>query len=235
MSVRVVGADVEDADWARLFGDHGDRAGRLVILGTSGWGRTLVSLVEALNRWGASIELLGMIDDDPQDLDLLEPINTTFLGGLDLLDGLDASFVLGSTDIAQRRLHDRRATSAGLEAMTLIHPETALGPDFTVGQGSVIIESRLSIGVTLGRHCVIEDTRVGHDVVLDDFAWVENGNTLGGDARIGNGAVLGIGAVVASGISVGSDAVIRGGTVLDSDVPNGAHVRGLPGSLDREA
>jgi len=81
----------------------------------------------------------------------------------------------------------------------------------------------------VGRHVVImPNVTLTHDDVLDDFATIAAGVSLGGTVSIGSAAYIGMNASVRQGLTVGADATVgMGAAVLDS-VPSGATWVGVP-------
>lgn len=83
--------------------------------------------------------------------------------------------------------------------------------------------------VRIGRHVAIRDhVSIGHDTIIEDFAFVGTGARVGGYCRLERGAYIGTGAMLREHIRVGEFATVGMGAVVVRDVPDGATVAGNP-------
>lgn len=139
-------------------------------------------------------------------------------------------FVVSVADPAARRRLAEQMSRAGLVPRTVAHPLAAVGPETSVGPGSVLLAGAyVSSSVVLGRHVHVNyNATVGHDSVLEDCVTVYPGANVSGDVRIGSGASVGSNACVLQGLEVGADAFVGAGAVVTRSVPAGAVVVGAP-------
>lgn len=205
-------------------------SGRLVIVGAGGFGREVIDIVEALNDAGATLELLGFVDDGSVDETLLRRRGYGVVGRTADLPGLDAAYVIAIGDGHARARIDEELTRAGCEAATLIHPSVTIGGDSRIGEGCILAAgSRVTTNVTLGRHVQLHvNAAVGHDAVLDDCASVFPGATVSGNVHLGMAVTLGTGANVLPSVKVGDGAYVGAGAVVTRDVYAGATAVGVP-------
>ena len=83
--------------------------------------------------------------------------------------------------------------------------------------------------VRIGHHVAIRDqASIGHDTILEEFAFVGTGARIGGYCHLERGAYIGTGAMIREHIRVGAFATVGMGAVVVDDVPNGATVVGNP-------
>ncbi len=145
-------------------------------------------------------------------------------------DKADDDFVVAIADTSIRSRLAGALYERGLEARTIVHPRAVVGPDTTVGAGSVVLAlAHVSSSCRLGRHVQVNYTAsVGHDVLLDDFATVFPGANVAGGVHIGAGATVGSNACVLQGLSVGAHAYVGAGAVVTRDVAPGTTVVGVP-------
>ena len=113
---------------------------------------------------------------------------------------------------------------------TAIHPACLIGPETSIGAGSlvcagVIIQPSATLGdqVIANTGAIIE-----HDCEIGEGCHIAPGVRLAGAVRIGRGALVGLGAVVLPGVSVGEWAVVGAGAVVHRDVQAHAVVVGVP-------
>lgn len=208
----------------------------LVVIGAGGHGRETVSLLkEALNRGDKDWELLGVVCDTRPDSDLLSALGVDWLGPVEALRTISASFNVAIGDGHVRQRLQTRWQGAGLEPATLIHWSASVGFDVEIGRGcyigpltAVTTHIRLHDGVQVNSGCTIS-----HDVVLGEFATVAPGVRLTGGVVVEAGATVYAGATVLPRIRIGEGAVVGAGAVVASDVAPGTTVAGIPARLIR--
>jgi sugar O-acyltransferase (sialic acid O-acetyltransferase NeuD family) len=201
----------------------------LVIVGAGGHGREMLDIVEAINREHQRFDVRGFVADEAE-VELVARRGVPWLGGIDELKGIDASYVIGIGSSEARRRIDAELRDAGKEPATLIHPLASLGSDLRLGAGVVAAAgARLTTNVTMGRHSQLNvNAVVSHDCDVGAYVTLSPGVLVNGDCRIGDGAFLGTGAVVVRGHSVGAGAVIGAGAVVVDDVPERVTAKGVP-------
>ena len=113
---------------------------------------------------------------------------------------------------------------------TVAHPSVTMGADCRVGPGSVLLANvALTTDATLGSHVVaMPHVTVTHDGVIEDFATLCAGVSLGGAVRVGRGAYLGMNASVRQRVSVGERCVVGMGAVVLTSIADGSIVVGNP-------
>lgn len=143
--------------------------------------------------------------------------------------GVDA-VVLGIGAAERRRAVDVELAEAGIGLLSVVHPSVLCGPGVSLGDGAIVAP-----GVVLSRDVVVSRgsivnyaASVGHDGVIEDFAFIGPGAVLSGDVRVGGGALIGAGAVILPGRSVGEGATVGAGAVVTRDVAAGSVVAGNP-------
>jgi sugar O-acyltransferase (sialic acid O-acetyltransferase NeuD family) len=208
----------------------GDRSGTVVIIGGGGFGREVIDVVQAINDDGGTIELVGVIDDGLVETGLLDSLHVPLLGTTEVLQRIQARYVIAISSASARREINQRATDAGLVAATLIHPSATVGSLSSMEPGVVICsQASLTSNIHLGRHVHINpQTAIGHDVVVHDYTTILPAAVISGKVVLGEGATVGAGAVVIQGLTIGRDAMIGAGAVVTRDVEDSKTVKGVP-------
>jgi sugar O-acyltransferase (sialic acid O-acetyltransferase NeuD family) len=205
----------------------------IVIVGCGGHGREIFGIISAINEMNHDTwKILGFVDDAPQEINLrrLERLDTTLLGPLDELAGLEAHYVIGIGDPRIRALVAARLDPLEKPAAELIHPTATVGLDNSLGEGVVLFPgARITTNVTLGRHTHLsQNATVGHDSVLADHAQVNPLAAVSGDCKIGDAALIGTTAAVLQGLTIGARAIVGAGACVVRDVQGGTVVKGVP-------
>ena len=209
---------------------YGDGVGNgLILVAASG---LALETAEAARACGIRIE--GCADDDPALWGSLAGGWLKVLGGLDVVAAQeDCTLVLcaGRGVVRERmaaRLRDLGVTDD--RYASIVHPSVSLPESCSIGAGSVVLAgSVLTAAVRLGRHVVVmPHVTMTHDDVIDDFATLCAGVTLGGSVHVGSSAYLGMASSVRENVTVGVEATLAMGAVLVRDLPAGGVWAGVP-------
>ncbi|QYM65216.1 MULTISPECIES: acetyltransferase [unclassified Microbacterium] len=168
---------------------------RIIVIGAGGFGRETLDIVEALVAAGRDIDLVGVVDSGPSELDLgrLAERGIVYLGTEETWlpeSSGDEHFVVAIGAPAVREIVVRRLSDAGLRAATLIHPRAVIGSRAQIGEGVVVASGvQVSTNVTLGDHVHLNPASViGHDAALSDFVSVNPGAIVSGNVAVGPGS-----------------------------------------------
>ena len=141
-----------------------------------------------------------------------------------------ASYLVGIADPTVRLRLSALLEARGLRPVTLIHPRAIIGPDTTIGEGSLVLGgAHVSSSVRLGRHVQVHyNATVGHDAVLSDRVTVYPGANVSGSVLLEEDVTVGSNAVVLQGLKVGSGTFVGAGAVVTRDLEPGLVVVGAP-------
>ena len=187
----------------------GDQA--KVIIAAAKLGGTVVRAIyddDAL-RWGETVA----------GVPILGPLSKAESAGLPAVMGFDDP-------------HLRKAAAERLELrwVPVVHPRAYLEQSVEVGPGTVVLEGVVvQADAVLRRHVMVSaNVTISHDSFVDDFAQLWPGVVLAGTVNIGEGACLEMGALVIPNTHVGAWASIGPRAVVIHDVPDNAHMAGMP-------
>ena len=206
----------------------------LVIVGTGGQGRECLDIALAMIADGASLNVVGYVDDDPspESKALVEAMGFPILGNLEWLmsSGPRAGVIIGIGSGSVRSAIDRRFGERGLDSPVLVHPTATIGSLTSLGPGTCVWPgARLTTNVRAGRHVHInQNVTVGHDAVLGDYATLNPLAAASGAVTIGPGSTLGAGSVVLQGRQIGEGATVGASACVVRDVQNAQVVKGVP-------
>ena len=198
----------------------------LILVASSGLARETLEAV----RGAGGYEAIGFVDDNPVLWgELVDGVKV--LGNLDVVrDHPDAAVVLcvgkgGARESLATRLDLDEARYA-----TVIHPSVFVPPSCTIGAGSILLAGCvLTTSVTVGRHAVaMPNVTLTHDDVVEDFATLCAGVTLGGSVHIGARAYIGMNASILERLTVGANAVVGMGSVVLGEIPGNETWAGVP-------
>jgi len=203
---------------------------KLVIVGSGGFAREVLDVVEAINGVEQRWEFLGFLDDYKSDDPLIRRRGTRILGTSEMLADLDCEYVIAIADPAVRERIDGFATPLGRHAATLLHPEATLGSANSVEPGFIAMAgASVTTNVAIGRHTMLNPTAtVGHDAVLGSYVSLFPGAHVGGNVILEDGVTVGTGASVIQGLTVGRGSFVGAGAVVTRSVPAGVVVVGIP-------
>jgi sugar O-acyltransferase (sialic acid O-acetyltransferase NeuD family) len=216
------------------------RGSDLVIVGSGGFGRETAQAVLTLNARGAEWRLLGFIDDDPARHGL-QIDGIAVLGGRDLIERVpEASVVVCTGHPGNYVSRLRIVRELGLPPQryaTIIHPSAEVSASSSVGHGSVLLAHVvLTAAVRIGAHvAVMPQVTLTHEDVVDDFATIASGASLGGSVHIQQAAYIGAGALIGERRTVGAFSLVGMGAVVTHDVPSGEVWVGVPARQLRAA
>ena len=210
----------------------------LVIVGTGGFAKEVLWLLEDINKTTCEWNILGFVDKPNPAAD------KNFCGyrilGDDqwLLRRTDPVYVvlgIGNSNL-RRKLAEKYERNSNLCFPNIISKNALLSDRLSLGKGCIICAGAiLTVDIRLGDFVNINlNCTVGHDALLDSFATLHPGVNISGNVHVGTGTEIGTGTSIIQGISVGDDAVIGAGTVVIRDIKGHCTAVGNPAKILHE-
>ena len=205
---------------------------KVVIIGTGGFGREVLDVLEAVNQVSPTYEILGFITE-PGFQQPGEQINEApVLGYYDWLEAnrQDVRAICGVGSPPTRKRLIEKAEALGVEFFSVVHPRAILTRWVTLGSGTIITAGCiLTNNITLGNHVHLNlDCTVGHDAILKDYVTVSPGVHISGNVTLETGSFIGTGANIIEGKTVGAWSVVGAGSVVVKDIPANVTAVGIP-------
>lgn len=208
---------------------------RVVVVGGSGFGREALDVLEAMQRAGVDVDIVGVVDDGPTrtTVERLRARRMPYIGSVDAWlqnAPIGDQYVLGIGQPDVRRRLVVRLDDAERKAFTAIHPAATFGSACTLLDGAVVCAGAVvSTNVHLGRHVHLNaNATIGHDAVLEDFVSINPGAVISGEVVVQAGSLVGAGAVVLQGLTVGRGSLVGAAACVTRSVPLRVTAVGVP-------
>lgn len=196
----------------------------LLLLGASGLAREVLA--------AGITSVTGILDDD-------ETRHGTEIDGVPVVGVIadaahrpESLLVCIGDGAGRRRVVDRLCALGIHDAryQTFAARSARIGRTSDVGAGSILLDGVvITADARLGRHVVVmPHGTVTHDGVVEDYATLAAGVSLGGGVRIRDTAYIGMNASVRQGVVVGARATVGMGAVVLADVPPDETWVGVP-------
>ena len=154
----------------------------------------------------------------------------------DFVPCMGERYFIGFKGVQMAPLKDRLKSEFFIEFTSLIHPTAILSPTLNVGEGSVI-----GAGVVIGSHTVLGNhvvinrgATIGHDVSIEDYAFIGPSSVICGGVRIQEGATVFANATVIEDRVIGSHARIAAGAVCLTNALPYSLMAGVPAVMKKQ-
>jgi sugar O-acyltransferase (sialic acid O-acetyltransferase NeuD family) len=124
-----------------------------------------------------------------------------------------------------------KASEAGLETPSYVHPGAQVSPKVNIGDGVYILGGGTVMPeVNIESYSMISSgVDIAHHTDVKSGAFLSMGTTVGAKLVVGSEAFIGIGATVMTGVDrVGDGAMVGAGATVIDDVGAGETVAGVP-------
>lgn len=212
---------------------------KIVLIGAGGFGREVATIIEFINKYNPTYELLGFVDDNPKFVQGMTINGYPWLGNkewvLDHKDEVLCNCTIGDPSV--KALVQTSLEKQGVRFETIV----AIGayiftPLSDIGSGCVFYG-----GVTVSVNCKIgtgvllnQNVTVGHDAVIGDYTSIMPGTGISGGCKIGKEVSIGGHAFIVPERKIGDKAHIAAGSIVFTNVKSGTTVLGNPARRMKE-
>lgn len=207
----------------------------IAIFGAGGFGREVLTIINAINKIEPTYNVIGFFDDG---LTVGKDVNGhPVLGGMEALNcwskELDIVVAVGSPVIKCKIVETIKNSKIGFP--TLIHPQAIVGDSkfVKIGKGCIIcagciITTNIEIGnfVILNLGCT-----VGHDSIIGDYASFMPSVNISGEVNIAAGVYVGTGAKIINQLNIGENTTVGAGAVVVNNLPVNCTAVGVPAKV----
>jgi len=184
----------------------------VVIMGGLGSGLIVASVIADINAQEPTWDLRGFLND-------IEEVGSS-IGGYPVIGrtaeapdyaakGYHLHYAMRNAKYARSRIQRFKEMAIPDEAFaTFIHPVSHTSANGGIGHGSLLCaQVNLSFGATIGNHNhLYGNALIGHDTIVENFAWVANNSAVGARCVIGEGAHLGTNCSLREDVRIGVSA-----------------------------
>lgn len=194
----------------------------LIIAGT-GYPELASIAEESSTLDGQSVNLLGFLDDNPNNLSR-SLCGYEILGGFSFINRLKDVYVVNSiartTNLRKKTttiLHDFGASFTSIVHHTARCKYASIGLGTFIGP-YVVLEANS----TIANHCcILSHSVVAHDSYVSDYCFLGHGSKLQGSVFLEEQVFMGAGSVILPGVRIGQEALIGVNSTIISDVNTG--------------
>lgn len=209
---------------------------KLFIVGSGGFCKQVIEIVEQLNMDEKKYNLLGLIDDN-ECLIGTEVLGYSVLGNTDyLMDYAKHEEVYGVIAIANGQVREKISEKLTLvKWINLIHPHAVISNYIAMGKGNIICA-----GVVINPECYIANhchinigSTLGHDVHMQDFVTIMPGSRVSGNVELKKFSMVGAGSTIIQGLSIEGNVTIGAGAVVTKNTSANGLYKGVPAKREQ--
>ena len=203
---------------------------RLYVVGAGGFGREVAAWAKERPEYGRDWSIAGFLDARNDALAGYRGYAPVVSDPDAFIPERDDLVVLAIGDPATRIGLGRKLELRGAEFLTLIHPQSRIGPNSTLGIGCVLGPcAAVSCDAHLGKFVMMNvGAAVGHDATVGDGVSLQPYSVVLGFASVCEGAHIASHACILRGARVGEYATVGAGTVVLKSVAPHSTVFGMP-------
>jgi sugar O-acyltransferase (sialic acid O-acetyltransferase NeuD family) len=199
----------------------------IIIIGAGGHGKVIADIIEK-----SGDIVYGFLDDNKE-------VNTTIISNYKVIGKIedclelqkkfpDIFFIIAiGNNYIRNEIYEKYNS---LKYYTAIHPNSILGLDVEVQEGTVIMANAcINANTKIGKNCIINTgTIVEHDNIIEDNVHVSPNSTLCGTVTVGKFTHIGAGTTVKNNIKISKECIIGAGAVVVKNIEEKGIYIGIP-------
>jgi sugar O-acyltransferase (sialic acid O-acetyltransferase NeuD family) len=204
---------------------------QLLIAGAGGFGQVVADVALLLAETGASIEILGFVDDNCA-LWGSHVLGLPVLGPARGFTGIEYDGVIGAVGDNRKRseIYKHYRLYCNRPTPTLVHPTAYIARNVELGAGTVICAGAIvGTGSRVGENVILNTgCSVAHHCTVESHVHMAPGSRIAADVHVGEGTLVGVNACAIPQIKIGRWAKIGAGAVVTHPVADKQTVVGVP-------
>lgn len=204
--------------------------GKLAIVGSGGFAREILTLINAINSNTPQYEIVGFVGEDKSQSVHGYPV----IGNDDEVNLTQEplSIVIAVGEPGLKAKIRGKYNNPLISFPTLVHPSVIFGDkeSIKIGQGSIvcagcILTTDINIKdfVTLNLQCT-----VGHDTVIGNYSSFMPSVNISGEVDIKQGVYVGTGAKIINQVGIGEQTIVGAGAIVAKTLPANCTAVGVP-------
>lgn len=205
---------------------------KIAILGSGGFSREVLCLIQDINKESEQYEILGFIDNNLAKGTIINgyPVIGSDDEVINSNESLSLALAFGEPHLKEKVAN--KYSSNQFEFPTLIHPSVMIGfPEYVkIGKGCIIcagniLTTNIELGdfITLNLACT-----VGHDTVIGSFSSFMPSCNISGEVNVGKSVYGGTGVKIINQTEIGENTIIGAGAVVAKSLPSDCTAVGIP-------
>lgn len=203
---------------------------RIAIVGSGGFAREVLTLIDDINLRQPTYAMVGFIDNDTSKTIHGYPVigDDEFVNQIN--EPLSVVIAVGEPHLKRKIIN--KYTNPLVKFPTLIHPSVLIGSKDTVniGKGCIICagcilttDIEIKDFVTLNLMCT-----VGHDTEIDNDCSFMPSVNISGEVKVNEGVYVGTGAKIINQLEIGNHTIIGAGAVVVKNISANCTAVGVP-------
>lgn len=204
----------------------------IAILGSGGFAREVLCLIQDINRVHKEYEILGFVDNILPKGQMINgyPVIGSDEEILCTKKGINLALAFGEPHLKKKVAE--KYTPFQFDFPNLIHPSVMIGaPEFVkMGYGCIICASNiLTTNIELGNFITLNlGCTVGHDTTIGSYSSFMPSCNISGEVVISDCVYGGTGVKIINQTQIGENAILGAGAVVSKSIPADCTAVGVP-------
>jgi len=204
---------------------------KIVVIGSGGFSKQVIELIEQINTACQEYELIGIIDDN-KSLHGTNILGYKIIGDTEYINQFSQQEeVYGVIAIADGEVRKQISQKLkNINWVNLIHPSVILSKYSEIGYGNIICAGVvINPDFKIGNHSHINiGTTLGHDVSISDYVTIMPGCRISGNVLLKSNSMLGTGSTIIQGLTIECNVILGAGSVVTKNTEQNYLYVGIP-------